>query len=152
MAPSQPVAGAASGGLDRPGLPTAPRATAGADDQAGAGATSAAADGAGASGGAADDGAETALLQGLLGDGPPPAWAIGVESRAAEGLLRLCLDDGFAALPLVERQRLADRWLARGQELGYERLELVDGRHRTLARTARVGSGMILLDSFEPQR
>jgi hypothetical protein len=100
----------------------------------------------------AGDPIEAALLQRLLGDGSPPAWVIGVEARAAEGLLRLCLDGGFAALPLPERQRLADRWLTRGQELGYERLELVDGGHRPLARTARVGSGMILLDSSEPQR
>jgi hypothetical protein len=127
---------------DRPEPPIPPPVLVEADDQGGAD------DG----GSAAGDPIAAALLQGLLGDGPRPAWAIGLEARAAEGLLRLCLDDGFAALPLPERQRLADRWLARSQELGYERLELVDGRHRPLARTARVGSGMILVDSSEPPR
>jgi hypothetical protein len=141
-APTQPAPGPPPVLLDQPKPPSAPPVLAEADDQAGPDDVAS----------AAGDPIAAALLQGLLGDGPPPAWAIGVEAQAAEGLLRLCLDDGFAALPLAERQRLADRWLARGQELGYERLELVDGRHRTLARTARVGSGMILLDSFEPQR
>jgi hypothetical protein len=141
-APPLPAAGASPVVPDQPEPPSAPTAMAEADDQAGAD------DG----GSAAGDPIAAALLQGLLGDGPRPAWAIGLEAQAAEGLLRLCLDGGFAALPLPERQRLADRWLARGQELGYERLELVDGGHRPLARTARVGSGMILLDSFEPQR
>jgi hypothetical protein len=141
-APPLPAAGAPPEVPDRPEPPIPPPVLVEADDQGGAD------DG----GSAAGDPIAAALLQGLLGDGPRPAWAIGLEARAAEGLLRLCLDDGFAALPLPERQRLADRWLARSQELGYERLELVDGRHRPLARTARVGSGMILVDSSEPPR
>jgi hypothetical protein len=75
-----------------------------------------------------------------------------VETTAAEGLVRLRLDAPFAALPVGERQGLADGWLVRGQGLGYERLELIDGSDRLLARTARVGSGMILLESSESQR
>jgi hypothetical protein len=47
----------------------------------------------------------------------------------------------------AERRSLVERWWERCQALGYERLELLDRGDRLLARTARVGSGMILLDS-----
>lgn len=77
----------------------------------------------------------------------PPAWVFALEQRPAEGLLRLQLAGGFSALPLAERRNLAERWLERARELGYERFELVDPAGRLLARSARVGSGMILLDA-----
>jgi len=77
----------------------------------------------------------------------PPAWVLALEQRPAEGLLRLRLAGGFGALPLAERRSLAERWLERARELGYERLELVEPAGRLLARPARVGSGMILLDA-----
>jgi hypothetical protein len=60
---------------------------------------------------------------------------------------RLRLAGAYGALPLAERRSLAERWLERARELGYERLELVDQAGRLLARPARVGSGMILLDA-----
>ena len=79
----------------------------------------------------------------------PPAWVLGLEECPAEGLLRLRLRlaGGYGALPLAERRSLAEEWLSRARELGYERLELVDPAGRTLGRPARVGSGMILLDA-----
>ena len=55
---------------------------------------------------------------------------------------------GIRDSPPAERRSLAERWLVRAQELGYERLELMDPTGRTLGRPARVGSGMILLDSL----
>jgi len=78
----------------------------------------------------------------------PPTWVQDLEERPAEGLLRLRLAGGYGALPLAERRSLAERWLVRARELGYERLELVDPAGRTLGRPARVGSGMILLDAL----
>jgi hypothetical protein len=77
----------------------------------------------------------------------PPAWVLALEQRPAEGLLLLRLAGGYGALPLAERLSLAERWLERARELGYERLDLVDPAGRLLARPARVGSGMILLDA-----
>jgi len=78
----------------------------------------------------------------------PPAWMLELEERPAEGLLRLRLAEGYGALPLAERRSLAEQWLTRTRELGYERLELVDPAGRTLGRSAQVGSGMILLDAL----
>jgi hypothetical protein len=80
----------------------------------------------------------------------PPAWVLALEHRPGEGLLRLRLADAYGALPHAERRTLAERWLERARELGYERLELVDPAGRLLARPARVGSGMILLDALSP--
>jgi hypothetical protein len=107
-----------------------------------------------AAGGAADSAADSAAapasspLAELVG-ADPPAWVLALEQRPAEGLLRLRLRlaGGFGALPLAERRSLVERWLERARELGYERLELVDPAGRLLARPARVGSGMILLDA-----
>jgi len=77
----------------------------------------------------------------------PPGWARELEVRPAEGLLRLRVGEDYSVLPLADRRGLAERWLERSRELGYERLELVDPQGRLLVRPARVGSGMILLDA-----
>jgi len=52
----------------------------------------------------------------------------------------------YTSLAPASRGRWAERWQQRARGLGYERLELVDGQQRLLARGALVGSGMILLD------
>ncbi len=100
-------------------------------------------------GSAAENAASSVIspLVELVGVDPPP-WVLALEQRPAEGLLRLQLAGAYEALPFAERRTLAERWLARCRELGYERLELVDPAGRTLGRPARVGSGMILLDAL----
>jgi hypothetical protein len=83
----------------------------------------------------------------LVGD-DPPSWILGLEARPADSLLRLRLDAGFRSLEGAAQRDLANTWLGRSRALGYERLELLDLHDQLLARTARVGSGMILLDSL----
>ena len=71
--------------------------------------------------------------------------------READGDLELVLDpSGWQGLPVAERQRLAEQWQLRAESLGSGRLELLDPRGTPLARSARVGSGMILLAPPSP--
>ena len=78
-----------------------------------------------------------------------PSWDLVLQVKPAPAArlpqLQLQLDHGWAALPAAEQQRLADRWQQRSRELDYDALELRDPEGRLLARSARVGSGMILL-------
>jgi hypothetical protein len=68
-------------------------------------------------------------------------------AEPARSLLVLTASAAYTALPLAERQERAEGWWRQGQELGYERLEVQDGRGRLLARSALVGGGLVL---FEP--
>ena len=64
-------------------------------------------------------------------------------------MVRLQLAEGYGRLSQRRRQAQAERWWQRSLELGYEQLQLRDGLGRMLARQARVGSGMILLDATD---
>lgn len=80
-----------------------------------------------------------------------PRGLIGaVRQQPARSCLQLTLSDRFAALAPALQEQQAEAWRIRALELGYERLELMDAAGRLLARTARVGSGMILLSSAAP--
>ena len=59
--------------------------------------------------------------------------------------------DGFswAALSVSQQDKQADVWQQQSLEIGYEALRLVDQTGRPLARSARVGGGMILFRSEE---
>lgn len=92
-----------------------------------------------------------ALRAELVGDDPAP-WILDLEAVPARSLLRLHLDLPFTSLAEGERRSLVERWWERCQALGYERLEVLDPGDRLLARPARVGSGMILLDSPSGRR
>jgi hypothetical protein len=71
--------------------------------------------------------------------------------READGDLELVLDpSGWLGLPEPERQGLAEQWRLRAESLGSGRLWLLDARGTPLARSARVGSGMILLAPLMP--
>jgi hypothetical protein len=133
------------------GPEAAPSAAPGSPDAAAAGAPAAAPDSPIPSP-AADAGPSLLALRAeLLGDDPAP-WILELEAIPAQSLLRLHLDLPFSALEEAERRSLVDRWWERCQALGYERLELLDRDDRLLARPARVGSGMILLDSSPGRR
>ncbi|MCP9926824.1 hypothetical protein [Cyanobium sp. CH-040] len=86
-------------------------------------------------------------LLALLQPADPRQLVRAVRERPALACLQLELAAGFQALAPAERQRQAETWRQRAVDLGYERLELLDGSGRLLGRTARVGSGMILLDA-----
>jgi len=86
-------------------------------------------------------------LLALLQPADPRQLLSSVRERPAFACLRLKLTADFQTLASDERQRQAEAWRLRALELGYERLELVDGSGRLLGRTAQVGSGMILLDA-----
>jgi hypothetical protein len=86
----------------------------------------------------------------LLQPADPRGLIGAVRQQPARSCLQLNLSDRFAALAPALQEQQAEAWRVRALELGYERLELVDGAGRLLARTARVGSGMILLSSAAP--
>lgn len=85
-------------------------------------------------------------LLALLQPADPRGLIRAVREQPARGCLELELAEGFAALAPERQGQQAEAWRGRALELGYERLELTDGSGRLLGRTARVGSGMILLN------
>ena len=85
-------------------------------------------------------------LLALLAQDDPDHLIASVHPVPAEGRLVLTMAPAYTGLGEASRRRWAERWQQRALVLGYERLELVDGQQRLLARRALVGSGMILLD------
>ncbi len=85
-------------------------------------------------------------LLALLAEDDPEHLIASAHPEPAEGRLVLTMAPAYAGLAPASRGRWAERWQQRARGLGYERLELVDGQRRLLARGALVGSGMILLD------
>lgn len=86
-------------------------------------------------------------LLALLADDDPEHLIRSAHPDPAQLQLELELGDRFAALAESEREQLAQRWLERSTSLGYEQLQLLDGRGQLLGRRARVGSGMILFSA-----
>lgn len=69
---------------------------------------------------------------------------LAAQADPAEFRLALVLADAFRSLPTARQQDLAEGWQEQAQQLGYEQLELLDQAGQCLARSARIGSGMIL--------
>ena len=67
-----------------------------------------------------------------------------------QGLLQLRLNARYGGLSPKQQRRLAERWLERSLELGFDQLKLVASDGHLLGYRARVGSGMILLDPDRP--
>ncbi len=82
----------------------------------------------------------------LLAEDDPEHLIASAHPEPAEGRLVLTMAPTYSSLTPANRRGWAERWQHRSLALGYERLELVDGQRRLLARGALVGSGMILLD------
>ncbi|MCP9929601.1 hypothetical protein KBY82_02255 [Cyanobium sp. AMD-g] len=89
-------------------------------------------------------------LLALLAEDDPDHLIASAHPVPAEARLVLTMAPTYSGLSEASRRRWAERWQQRALALGYERLELVDGRQRLLARRALVGSGMILLDPGDP--
>ncbi len=89
------------------------------------------------------------LLELLASEGPEPLIRAALPDPA-ESRLVLELDNRFLALPPARRRQLAQQWLARAVELGYDQLQLRTAAGQLLGRRARVGSGMILF-SADPE-
>jgi hypothetical protein len=70
-------------------------------------------------------------------------------ASGAATLLTLRISAAFQTLPEGERQRLAQQWWQQALGLGYEQLRLLGPGGAAVGRTAVVGGGMILLDSFD---
>jgi hypothetical protein len=73
-------------------------------------------------------------------------WLMAAAAHPEQGLLELQLSPGFGELDPRRRRKLAESWLERSLNQGFEHLELLDPGGRVVGYRARVGSGMILLD------
>ena len=69
---------------------------------------------------------------------------LAAQADPAQFRLSLVLADAFRSLPTARQQHLAEGWQEQARQLGYEQLELQDLAGQCLARSARIGSGMIL--------
>lgn len=91
-------------------------------------------------------------LLALLAEDDPQACIASARPDPAASRLDLEMAGAYQLLPGELRQQLADHWLLRSRELGYERLRLLDSSGTVLGQAARVGTGMVLLElSPEPQ-
>ena len=84
----------------------------------------------------------------LFLDGSAPEGVL-EEARPepAENRLVLRVTEAWWQLAESERSDLAQTWQERSLRLGYSELRLVNGNDRLLARSARVGDGMILFNN-----
>lgn len=85
-------------------------------------------------------------LLALLAEDDPQACIASARPDPQASRLDLEMAAAYQALPPERRQQLADDWLQRSQELGYELLRLLDGSGTVIGQAARVGNGMVLLE------
>jgi hypothetical protein len=76
----------------------------------------------------------------------PGGWIFAIEPDPARARLLLRLRSGWPALAERQRQASAEAWEQQALAAGYEQLTLLDLQDHLLARSALVGSGMILLN------
>ena len=87
----------------------------------------------------------------LFLDGSAPAGVLdAAQPDPAVNRLLLRLTEAWWELPPAQRVELAEDWQRRSRDLGYSELHLVNDQDRLLARSARVGDGMILFNNVPP--
>ncbi len=86
------------------------------------------------------------LLMLLTDEDLPDGLLLAAEPRLLDNELVLRLSSTWTQLSPTRQSLLTDRWQALVEELGYDELQLQDEDGHLLARTARVGLGMIVFD------
>ena len=86
----------------------------------------------------------------IEGDSPDDLLRAAEPDLQANRLLMRVTPSAWVGLTAAARQQQAETWLATAEDLGYATLWLVDDQDRPLARSARVGDGMILFDVEAP--
>ena len=87
-------------------------------------------------------------LMDLFLDGSAPEGLLASATpQPAQNRLVLQVSDAWNSLAPSARTSISEDWQRRSLDLGYSSLQLVDGQEILLARSARVGSGMIMFDS-----
>ena len=87
-------------------------------------------------------------LMDLFLDGSAPEGLLASATpQPAQNRLVLQVSDAWNSLAPSARTSISEDWQRRSLDLGYSSLQLVDGQEKLLARSARVGSGMIMFDS-----
>jgi hypothetical protein len=87
------------------------------------------------------------LLDLFLDGSAPEGLLVSATPQPAQNRLVLQVSDAWVSLGPSLRASISDEWQQRSRDLGYSSLQFVDGQGKLLARTARVGSGMILFES-----
>ncbi|MEB3234109.1 MAG: hypothetical protein VKM98_01665 [Cyanobacteriota bacterium] len=86
------------------------------------------------------------LLEQLTHDDEDPGLISAIQADPARAALQLQLSPAFGQRDSRSQRRLAEAWLERSLQLGFEQLELIDAQGQVVGYRARVGSGMILLN------
>ena len=85
------------------------------------------------------------LLQFLAAD-DSDGLILAAEPQLSRNSVRLLVSDDWLAWPQARRQALAESWWERLEAEGFSALTIESSDQRLLARTARVGNGMILFN------
>ena len=87
-------------------------------------------------------------LMDLFLDGSAPEGLLASATpQPAQNRLVLQVTEAWISLVPSARTSISEDWQRRSLDLGYSSLQLVDGEENLLARSARIGSGMIVFDS-----
>ncbi|MCP9774680.1 hypothetical protein [Cyanobium sp. WAJ14-Wanaka] len=81
----------------------------------------------------------------LFAEQDPKGMIVLATAEGDGSVLSLGVAAAFTTATARQQGDLARQWLERAQQLGFDRLEIVDLQGRTIGRQALVGSGMILL-------